>query len=219
MSTVPVIAIDGPSASGKGTVAERVARELGFHYLDSGALYRLVALQAERAGVAVDDETRLAQLASDLDVCFGNGQIVLAGEAVDQAIRAENISVAASRVAALPAVREALLGRQRRFRQPPGLVADGRDIGSVIFPDAALKVFLTASVETRALRRYKQLMDKGIAASIHTLSRDLRERDARDAARPVAPLRQVPDAQLLDTTDMTIDEAVAQVLCWYRELK
>lgn len=218
MSHIPVIAIDGPSASGKGTVAERVARALGFHYLDSGALYRLVALAAERAGVDISDEARLAELAAGLDVRFQSGRIDLAGEDVSDAIRTEAVGVASSRVAALPAVRTALLARQRRFRQPPGLVADGRDMGSVVFTDADLKIFLTAGVEIRAERRYKQLMDKGIAASIHDLSRDLRERDARDAARPVAPLRQMPDARLLDTSEMSVDEAVEQVLAWCREL-
>ncbi|MFO7190567.1 MAG: (d)CMP kinase [Pseudomonadota bacterium] len=219
MNRIPVIAIDGPSASGKGTVAERVARVLGFHYLDSGALYRLVALAALRAGADPEDEARVAELARALDVRFESGRIYLAGEDVTDAIRAEEVGVAASRVAALPAVREALLERQRRFRQAPGLVADGRDMGSVVFTDADLKVFLTASVEARAQRRYKQLMEKGIPASIHNLSRDLHERDARDAARAVAPLRQMPDARLLDTTDMGVDEAVNQVLAWYRDLK
>lgn len=218
MTSIPVIAIDGPSASGKGTVAERVARALGFHYLDSGALYRVVALAAERAEVPPQDEARLAKLARGLAVRFDNGEIYLAGEPVTDAIRAEAVSAAASHVAALPAVRDALLARQRDLRTAPGLVADGRDMGSVVFPDAVLKVFLTASVETRAARRHKQLMDKGITASIHTLSQDLRARDARDADRPVAPLRQMPDAYLLDTTDLNIDQAVAQVLSWYQDV-
>ncbi len=218
MTHIPVIAIDGPSASGKGTVAERVARALGFHYLDSGALYRLVALAAQRVNVDVADEARVAGLARQLAVRFDNGEVYLDGERVTDAIRAEPISAAASHVAALPAVRDALLARQRDLRMAPGLVADGRDMGSVVFPDAALKVFLTASVETRAERRHKQLMDKGIAASIRTLSQDLRARDARDAERPVAPLRQVPDAYLLDTTHLNIDQAVAQVLSWYQDV-
>lgn len=217
MSDIPVIAIDGPSASGKGTVAERVARALGFHYLDSGALYRLVALAAMRAGVAGQDEARVTALARALDVRFADGEIHLAGEPVTEAIRAESVSVMASHVAALPAVRAALLARQRELRTAPGLVADGRDMGSVVFPDARLKVFLMASVETRAARRHKQLMDKGITASIHTLSQDLRARDARDVERAVAPLRQMPDARLLDTTHLSIDQAVAQVLSWYGE--
>jgi cytidylate kinase len=216
-AAVPVIAIDGPSASGKGTVAERVARALGFHYLDSGALYRLVALAAQRAGVDIADEQRMAELARSLDVRFDVGEVYLAGQPVTDAIRDEAVSTAASHVAAQPAVRAALLDRQRRFREAPGLVADGRDMASVVFPAANLKIFLTASVDTRAERRHKQLMDKGITASIRTLSLDLRERDARDAARPVAPLKQMPDARLLDTTNMSVDAAVTQVLQWYRE--
>jgi cytidylate kinase len=209
---VPVIAIDGPSASGKGTVAAQVARRLGFHYLDSGALYRLVALAALRADARVDDEPRVAAIAAGLPAQFDGERVLLAGEDVSRAIRGEEVSAAASRVAALPAVRAALLGRQRELRRAPGLVADGRDMGSVVFPDAALKVFLTASVEERARRRYKQLIDKGLAANMHDLLRDLRERDGRDAARGVAPLQQRADAALLDTTGMTIDEAVETVM-------
>ena len=211
---VPVIAIDGPSASGKGTVAARVAAALGWHYLDSGALYRLTAVAARRAGVAWDDEAGVAAIAAGLDVVFGENSISLAGEDVGDAIRQEEISVGASKVAALPAVRAALLFRQRLFRQAPGLVADGRDMASVVFPDARTKVFLTASVEIRAERRYKQLIEKGIAASIQPLLLDLRERDARDSQRSVAPLKQNEDAELLDTTNLTIDQAVAQVLSW-----
>jgi cytidylate kinase len=210
--SVPVIAIDGPSASGKGTVAAQVARRLGFHYLDSGALYRLVALAALRADAPVDDEPRVAAIAAGLPAQFDGERVLLAGEDVSRAIRGEEVSAAASRVAALPAVRAALLGRQRELRRAPGLVADGRDMGSVVFPDAALKVFLTASVEERARRRYKQLIDKGLAANMHDLLRDLRERDGRDAARGVAPLQQRADAALLDTTGMTIDEAVETVM-------
>ena len=212
---VPVIAIDGPSASGKGTVAARVAAALGWHYLDSGALYRLTALAARRAGVAWDDEAGVAAIAAGLDVVFRENSISLAGEDVGDAIRQEDISVGASKVAALPAVRAALLFRQRLFRQAPGLVADGRDMASVVFPDAGTKVFLTASVEIRAERRYKQLIEKGIAASIQPLLLDLRERDARDSQRSVAPLKQNEDAELLDTTNLTIDQAVAQVLSWH----
>ncbi|SDH36166.1 bifunctional 3-phosphoshikimate 1-carboxyvinyltransferase/cytidylate kinase [Propionivibrio dicarboxylicus] len=211
---VPVIAIDGPSASGKGTVAARVAAALGWHYLDSGALYRLTALAAQRAGVAWDDEAGVAALAATLDVDFTETAIRLAGEDVGDAIRQETISVGASRVAALPAVRDALLFRQRAFRRAPGLVGDGRDMGSVVFPDATTKVFLTASVEVRAERRYKQLIEKGIAANIQPLLQDLRERDERDSQRAVAPLRQNEDARLLDTTEMTIQQAVNQVLTW-----
>ncbi len=211
---VPVIAIDGPSASGKGTVAARVAAALGWHYLDSGALYRLTALAAQRAGVAWSDEAAVAAIAAGLDVVFGEDSIRLAGEEVGEAIRSEDISFGASQVAALPAVREALLFRQRAFRRAPGLVGDGRDMASVVFPDSRTKVFLTASVEVRAERRYKQLIEKGIAASIQPLLLDLRARDERDSQRSVAPLQQSADAELLDTTDLSIAAAVAQVLAW-----
>ncbi len=211
---VPVIAIDGPSASGKGTVAARVAAALGWHYLDSGALYRLTALAARHAGIDWDDEDALAAMASMLDVAFGEESILLAGVSVGDAIRSEEISVGASRVAALPAVREALLFRQRLFRQVPGLVADGRDMGSVVFPDAQTKIFLTASVEVRAQRRYKQLIEKGISASMQAILQDLRERDERDSQRQVAPLRQGEDAYLLDTSELTIQQTVDQILLW-----
>lgn len=213
---VPVIAIDGPSASGKGTIAARVAAELGWHYLDSGAIYRLTALAAQRAGVAWGDELALARIAAELDVEFGENSIRLSGEEVGDAIRLEEISIGASRVAALPAVRQALLFRQRLFRRAPGLVADGRDMASVVFPDAQTKIFLTASVEVRAQRRYKQLIDKGIAANIAPLLLDLRERDLRDSQRSVAPLQQSEGAHLLDTTELTIAHTVAQVLEWSR---
>ncbi len=217
MSPVPVIAIDGPSASGKGTVAQLVARALGFHYLDSGALYRLVALAAARQGVDLDDADALAAVAAGLSARFEAGEVWLNGAQVTAAIRTEATSVASSRVAAVPGVRAALLDRQRAFRQPPGLVAEGRDMGSVVFPDARLKVFLTATPEARAERRYKQLNDKGIAANIRTLLLDLRARDARDEARAVAPLRAAPGARRLDTTDMTAMEAAQTVLSWMRE--
>ncbi len=210
--TAPVVAIDGPSASGKGTVAQRVAEALGFHFLDSGALYRLTALAALRAGVAPDDEAGVAAVAAALPAEFAGDRILLAGDDVTDAIRAEEVGVGASRVAALPSVRAALLDRQRAYRQAPGLVADGRDMGSVVFPDAPAKVFLTASAEARAERRHKQLIDKGMPANIHALLQDLRERDARDAARSVAPLRQCDDAERVDTTDMGIEEAVSAVL-------
>ena len=211
---IPVIAIDGPSASGKGTVAARVAAVLGWHYLDSGALYRLAALAAQRAGVAWSDEAAVAAVAVALDVRFGEDSILLSGVEVSEAIRQEDISSGASKPAALPAGRAALLFRQRAFRQAPGLVADGRDMASVVFPDARTKVFLTASVEVRALRRYKQLMEKGIAASIAPLLQDLHERDNRDSQRSVAPLQQSEGAHLLDTTDLSIAQTVAQVLAW-----
>ncbi|MDP3032695.1 MAG: bifunctional 3-phosphoshikimate 1-carboxyvinyltransferase/cytidylate kinase, partial [Rhodocyclaceae bacterium] len=210
--TAPVIAIDGPSASGKGTVAQRVAAALGFHFLDSGALYRLTALAALRAGVALDDEVAVAGVAAQLAAEFSGEQVLLAGADVTAAIRAEDIGVGASKVAAMPAVRAALFSRQRAYRRFPGLVADGRDMGSVIFPEAQAKVFLTASAAARAERRYKQLIDKGMPANMHALLQDLQERDARDAARSVAPLRQCDDAVLVDTTPLGIEEAVAAVL-------
>lgn len=216
MNPVPVIAIDGPSASGKGTVAALVAQALGFHYLDSGAIYRVTAYAAQQAGVDLADEPALAKLALGLDMQFKGGEVYLAGKAVGDAIRTEEAGRAASRIAALPALRQALLARQRALRQAPGLVTDGRDMGSTVFPDATLKIFLTATPEERAKRRYKQLIEKGFAANLAALLQDLRERDARDAARSSAPLRQMADAQLLDTTNLTIDQAVAQTLAWYR---
>ncbi|MCM8611227.1 bifunctional 3-phosphoshikimate 1-carboxyvinyltransferase/cytidylate kinase [Accumulibacter sp.] len=215
---VPVVAVDGTSASGKGTIAARVAQALGWHYLDSGALYRLTALAALRAGAAGDDEAAVAAIAATLDVEFAGTSICLAGDEVGDAIRSEEISRAASLVAALPAVRSALLFRQRAFRRPPGLVADGRDMGTVVFPDATSKVFLTASLEKRAERRLKQLIDKGIAANIRDLVQDLGERDARDGQRSVAPMLPSADAESLDTTDLTIETAVAQVLDWVNEV-
>lgn len=214
-NSVPVIAIDGPSASGKGTVAQGVARILGFHYLDSGALYRLVALGAERQKIALDDGAALAGLAANLPARFVDEDIWLGGERVTDAIRSEACSAGASRVAAIAQVRQALLARQRGFRTSPGLVADGRDMGSVVFPDAALKIFLTASPEERARRRHNQLMEKGLYASITTLLQDIRDRDARDSDRAVAPLRKGADAILLDTTRLTIDQAVDEVLKHY----
>jgi cytidylate kinase len=214
---VPVIAIDGPSASGKGTVAAKVAAALGFRYLDSGALYRLATLAALRAGTNLDDEAALAEVAGAMDVRFEAGGIRLEGAEVTEALRTEEVSAATSRVAARPAVRQALLARQRAFRRAPGLVADGRDMGSNVFPDAALKVFLTADVATRAERRYKQLMEKGMYAKMPDVVEELGRRDARDASRPVAPLRHYPDAFFLDTSRLSVDQAVAQVLGWWRE--
>lgn len=214
---VPVIAIDGPSASGKGTVAACVAERLSFHYLDSGSLYRLVALDALRRQIAWDDEDALARAALVLPVAFGDGKVLLDGNDAGEAIRAEQIGIGASKVGALPAVRAALLQRQRDFRRAPGLVTDGRDMGSVVFPDADLKIFLTASADERAQRRYKQLIGKGESASLPQIRQDIIERDRRDAARAVAPLRQQPDALLLDTTQLTIDQAVEQVVGWFRQ--
>jgi len=210
--TAPVIAIDGPSASGKGTVAERVATALGYHYLDSGSLYRLTALAALRSGVMLDDEVGVAELAAGLPASFTGGRILLSADDVTDAIRTEEISAGASKVAALPAVRTALLARQRAYRRFPGLVADGRDMASVVFPAATAKVFLTASAEARAERRYKQLIAKGMPANMHALLQDLQERDARDAQRSVAPLKQSDDADLVDTTQMNIETAVATVM-------
>ena len=212
---IPVIAIDGPSASGKGTVAARVAQALGFHYLDSGAIYRVTAYAAQQRGVALDDEVRLAQLAAELDLRFDGVEVWLDGKAVGDAIRTEEAGRAASQIAALPALRAALLQLQRGFRKAPGLVTDGRDMGSVVFPDAELKVFLTASAEVRADRRYKQLIEKGFDANLLSLLQDLQERDARDAARAAAPLQQTADAQLLETSNMGIDDAVNWVLAAY----
>jgi 3-phosphoshikimate 1-carboxyvinyltransferase len=214
---VPVIAIDGPAASGKGTVAELVARELGFRTLDSGAMYRLGALAAMRAGVSLDDEPAVAAIAQGLLVEFAGQRILLDGDDVTDAIRTEDVSAAASRIAALPALRDALLWRQRAFRAAPGLVAEGRDMGSVVFPDAKLKVFVTASVETRALRRYKQLIGKGMNASLPALSQEIAERDARDSERAVAPLAQPQGALPIDTTELTADEVRDRVLAWWEE--
>ena len=214
-SHIPVITIDGPTASGKGTVAHRVADRLGYHYLDSGALYRLTALMALRRGTDLHDEHALAKLAEHLPCSFAGGEILLANENVTDAIRAEAVGNTASKIAALPAVRQALFALQLRFRKAPGLVADGRDMGTVIFPHAPLKVFLTASAEARAQRRYKQLIDKGISASIEDLLMDLNARDARDTHRAIAPLVPAEGAHVLDTSNMTADEAVDLVLKWH----
>ncbi len=216
--TVPVIAIDGPSASGKGTVAQRVADALGMHYLDSGALYRLLGLAAQRHGVALDDESGLAALAGRVDIRFEKGETWLDGEMVGDELRTEEAGSAASKVASLPQVRVALLDKQRAFRQGPGLVADGRDMASVVFPDAALKIFLTASAEARAERRYKQLIEKGMGANIAALLQDIQARDERDMQRSVAPLQQAQGASLLDTTPLNIEQAVEEVLTRYRAI-
>jgi 3-phosphoshikimate 1-carboxyvinyltransferase len=216
---VPVIAIDGPSASGKGTVAQLVARALGFHFLDSGALYRLLALAAQQRGVPLEAENRLAELAANLDARFEESGIWLDGAPVGDELRSEQCADMASKVAALPAVRAALLDKQRAFRRTPGLVADGRDMGSVVFRDAALKVFLNASAEARAERRYKQLIEKGMSANIASLLQEVRARDERDSRRSVAPLQLAPGAGLLDTTDLTIEQAVQEVLARYRTVR
>jgi len=217
INSIPVIAIDGPTASGKGTVAARVAAALGFHYLDSGSLYRLVTLRALRQGVALDDAPSLARAAREMEISFSDGHLRLDGQDVTEAVRTEAVSAATSRVAASPEVREALLERQRGFRRAPGLVADGRDMGSVVFPDATLKVFLTADVPTRAERRHKQLMEKGMCVKMADVVEELQRRDARDSTRAVAPLKHYPDALFLDTTPLTIDQAVDCVIDWYRK--
>ena len=218
ISLPPVIAIDGPTASGKGTIAQHVADQLKYHYLDSGALYRLVALKAGQQGVRPDEIDRLRTLAATLSPKFEKGAIWLDGVGVTDAIRAEDVGRVASQIAVHASVRRALLDLQQQFRRPPGLVADGRDMGSVVFPDAALKVFLTADVEARAKRRYKQLIDKGFPANIADLLQDLRARDQRDSERTAAPLKPAEDAYQLDSSSLTVEEVVAQVLNWYAKL-
>ena len=213
----PVIAIDGPSASGKGTVAQLVARQLGYHYLDSGVLYRIVALTALNKGIAWQDEAALAKLAAGLDIRFENGEIYLDGQIVSDAVRTEEMSHGASEVAVHPAVRRALLDLQHSFHKAPGLVADGRDMASVVFQDAQTKIFLTASAEVRAERRYKQLMEKGIHANLAQILEDLQLRDARDRLRPVAPLQQTSGAMLLDTSDLSIEDVVATVIALHNK--
>ncbi len=211
---VPVIAIDGPSGSGKGAVSTSIARKLGFHLLDSGALYRILGVAVHRAGIPLDNVAAVAELARSLDIEFSAsdpGSVTLAGEDVSLAIRTDLGSDMASRVGAIPLAREALLERQLAFRKPPGLVADGRDMGTVVFPDALVKIYLTASVEERAQRRYKQLIDKGIDAILPALLQDLKERDARDSERPISPLKPAADAIVLDTTEMSEQQVVSRV--------
>ncbi len=216
---IPVITIDGPTASGKGTVAHMVADKLGFHYLDSGSLYRLTALTAIRRDTDLNDEHALAKLAEHLSCSFQGGEIHLANENVTHAIRAENVGNVASKIATLPSLRQALYGLQLSFRKAPGLVTDGRDMGTVIFPHASLKVYLTASVQARAERRYKQLIEKGISANMEDLLADLQARDERDTHRAIAPLVAAEDAHFLDTSGLTANEAVFQVLHWYAQIK
>ena len=216
---IPVICIDGPTASGKGTVAAEVAKRLGYHFLDSGAMYRITAYAALQAGLVIDPahETAIAQLAKSLPVRFDGGYVYLGNEDVTDAIRTEEAGMNASRVSALPSVRTALVDLQHGFQRLPGLVADGRDMGTVIFPDAPLKVFLTASAACRAERRYKQLISKGFQANIEDLRADLEARDARDSSRSVAPLKPAQDALVLDNSTLTIEQAVNQVMNWWLE--
>ena len=222
VSAIPVLTIDGPSGSGKGTIARKVAQELGWHLLDSGALYRLVGLSALQQGIADNAESELADLAASMNVRFDSDdnddeRIWLGSVDVTRAIRTEESGLMASKVALLPAVRMALVGLQKVFRKAPGLVADGRDMGTRIFPDAALKVFLTATAEVRAKRRHKQLKDKGIDVSLPALARDIEDRDRRDSERSIAPLRPADDARVLDSSKLTIDEVTQMVLVWARE--
>lgn len=217
MTAIPVITIDGPAASGKGTIAARVACALGFHYLDSGALYRLATYAALRDGVALDDASALEKTARGLSPVFDGERILLDGDDVTTAIRAESVSAATSQVAAIPEVRRALFDLQRSFARLPGLVADGRDMGTVVFPQAQLKVFLTASARVRAERRYRQLLERGEQADLEALARDLEARDKRDRERAAAPLRPAEDARALDTSEMDIAAVEKKVLEWWRE--
>ena len=222
MSEVPVVAIDGPTASGKGTIAQRVADALRFNYLDSGALYRLVALRALQEGIGTADAERVSAVASAITPNFTGGRVTLDGKDVTDAIRSEEVSQFASRIAAINGVRQALLAWQRSQRRAPGLVADGRDMGTVVFPEANPKIFLTASVPARADRRYKQLMEKGFSTNIPSLSReqvrlDIEARDLRDAQRVASPLKPAEDAHRIDSSELSVDEVVALVLSWYAQ--
>lgn len=222
MTDVPVITIDGPTASGKGTIAQRVAAALGFHYLDSGALYRLVAWSALQDGIAADDAARLSAVAAKLEPRFADARILMGGQDVTDAIRTQEVSQIASRIATIPEVREALLELQRSQLKPPGLVADGRDMGTVVFPAAELKIYLTASTGARAARRYKQLIEKGFSASICPLSqeqvmREIEARDQRDAQRAASPLKPADDAHRIDSSELSVEEVVALVLKWHAQ--
>jgi cytidylate kinase len=222
MNDVPVVAIDGPTASGKGTIAQRVAEMLRFNYLDSGALYRLVAWRALRDAIGADDADRLAALAAAIRPSFTGGRITLDGKDVTEAIRSEEVSQFASRIAVFNGVRQALLALQRSQRQLPGLVADGRDMGTIVFPEANPKIYLTASVAARAERRYKQLIEKGFSANMPSLSKeqvrlDIEARDLRDAQRLASPLKPAEDAHCIDSSELSVDEVVALVLRWYAQ--
>ena len=222
MSAPPVIAIDGPTASGKGTIAQRVAATLGFHYLDSGALYRLVAWRALKEQLAADDQEQLTRVAAAIEPSFVDGRVQMNGQDVTDAIRSEQVSRFASQIAVLEGVRRALLHLQRTRRQPPGLVADGRDMGTVVFPDAQLKIYLSASAAARAERRYKQLIEKGFSASMPSLSQeqvrlDIEARDLRDAQRAASPLKPAKDAHHIDSSQLSVDEVVGLVLGWYAQ--
>ena len=222
MNDVPVITIDGPTASGKGTIAQRVAEALGFHYLDSGALYRLVAWRALRDAIAADDADRLSAVATKLEPRFAGAQLLMGGQDVADAIRTEEVSQIASRIAVIPGVRQALLELQRSQLKPPGLVADGRDMGTVVFPAANPKIYLTASTSARAERRYKQLIEKEFSASIYPLSqeqvmREIEARDQRDAQRAASPLKPADGAYLIDSSQLAVEEVVALVLKWYAQ--
>lgn len=224
MASIPVITLDGPTGSGKGTVGQLLAKHLGWHFLDSGALYRLTALAAMQGNIDLNDETKLAALASGLDVQFNvtlagkTGRICLQGMDVTDAIRTEQCGEAASKISVFLAVRAALLERQRTFRQAPGLLADGRDMGTVVFPDASLKVFITASAKERAQRRYKQLKEKGVHVNLAEVLDELLIRDKRDQDRSIAPLKPADDALILDTTDMSIEQVVNKILLYYQKL-
>lgn len=217
VSATPVIAIDGPSASGKGTIAAAVAQRLGFHYLDSGALYRIVGLIAGERGANLDNDAEIARISLNLKIKFNGDEVWVDDREVSNLIRGEVAGAAASRVAALPGVRTALMTLQHSFRQPPGLVADGRDMGSVVFPDAGLKIYLTATPEERARRRYNQLMEKGLGASMAALLQDIRDRDHRDSNRAAAPLLKCADAMEIDTTGIPVEAVVAKVLQLYQK--
>lgn len=216
---VRIITIDGPTASGKGTIASEVARKLGFHYLDSGALFRLAALSCLTQKVDLTDEAACSGVTRQMRPCFKDGKVFLGDKDVTDAIREEAVGLAASRVATMASVRTAILDLERDFCRAPGLVADGRDMGTVVFPNACLKVFLTAGAQVRAQRRYKQLIQRGISANLADLARDLQERDKRDRGRAVSPTRPAPDARLLDSSDQTIEQTVRCVLDWYCALE